>query len=67
MTLCTLQSVVPKTVAGLLSIWKYVGDLILDMLSDYIIPVYYPSKIFNVNLDWDYWRNSPMFTENALI
>jgi hypothetical protein len=34
------QPTVPKTVSGLLSIWKNVGDPILDMQSDYIIPVY---------------------------
>jgi len=34
------QPAAPKTVAGLLSIWKNVGEPILDMLSDYTIPVY---------------------------
>jgi hypothetical protein len=48
------QPAVPKTVAGLLSIWKNVGDPILDMRSDYTIPVYHHSKIFNVIIDWDY-------------
>jgi hypothetical protein len=33
------QQTVPKTASGLLSIWKNVGDSILDMRSEYIIPV----------------------------
>ena len=62
------QPAVPKTVAGLLSVWKNVGDPILGMRSDYIIPVYYCSRIFNVIIDWDYQRNKdPVFPENALI
>jgi len=62
------QPAAPKTVAGLLSIWKNVGDLILDIQSDYTIPVYYNSKIFNVIIGWDYWRNKdPVFPEDALI
>ena len=32
------QPAAPKTVVGLLSIWKNVGDPILDMRSDYTIP-----------------------------
>jgi len=52
----------PKAEAGLLSIWKNVSDSILDMRSDHTIPVYYYSKIFNVIIDWDYWRNKdPVF------
>jgi hypothetical protein len=35
------QPAVPKSVAGLLSIWKNVGDLLLDMRSYYTIPVYH--------------------------
>ena len=42
-------------------------DPILNMRSDYTIPVYYHSKIFNVTIDWDYWRKNPMFPEDALI
>jgi hypothetical protein len=38
------QPSVSKTVSGLLSIWKYVGDPLLDMRSDYIIPVYRHTK-----------------------
>jgi hypothetical protein len=46
---------------------KNVGDPILDMWSDYTIPVYYHSKIFNVIIDQDYWRNAdPVFPEDAL-
>jgi len=58
-----------KTEAGLLSIWKNVSDLILDMRLDYTIPVYYYySKIFIVFIDWDCWRNKdPAFPEDALI
>jgi hypothetical protein len=47
------QPTVPKTVSGLLSIWKNVDDPILDIQSDYIIPVDYHSKIFSVIIDWD--------------
>jgi hypothetical protein len=62
------QPSVPKTVAELLSIWKNVGDPILDMRSDYTIPVYYYSKIFIVIINWDYWRNKdPVLPEDALI
>jgi len=53
MALYRLQPVVPKTVAGLVSIWKNVSDPSLDMRSDYTIPVYYHSKIFDVIIDWD--------------
>jgi ribonuclease HI len=62
------QPTVPKTVSGLLSIWKNVDDPILDMRSDYTIPVYYHSRIFSVIIDQDYWKNKdPVFPENALI
>ena len=62
------QPAVPKTAAGLLSIWKNVGDPILNMRSDYNIPVYYYSKTFNVIIDCDYWRNKdPALPEDALI
>jgi len=45
-----------------------VSDPILNMRSDYTIPVCHYSKIFNVILDWDYWRNKdPVFPEDALI
>jgi len=58
------QPAAPKAVAGLLSIWKNVGDPILDTLSDYTLPVYHHSKIFI----WDYWKNKdPVFPEDALI
>jgi hypothetical protein len=72
MALCRLhvlkQPTVPKTVSGLLTIWKNVGDPLLDMRSDYTIPVYCHSKIFNVIVDGDYWRNKdPLFPEDALI
>ena len=48
------QPAVAKSAAGLLSIWKNVGDPILDMRSDYTTPVYHYSKIFNVKIDRDY-------------
>jgi len=45
-----------------------VSGPILDTRSDYTIPVHYYSKIFNVIIDWDYWRNKhPVFPEDALI
>jgi hypothetical protein len=62
------QPTVPKTVSGLLTIWKNVGDPLLDMRSDYTTPVYHHSKIFSVIRDQDYWRNKdPVFPEDALI
>jgi hypothetical protein len=62
------QPAVPKSAAGLLSIWKNVRDPILDIQTGYTIPVYHYSKIFNVMIDWDYWRNkNPVFPEDALI
>jgi hypothetical protein len=48
------QPTVPKTVSGLLTIWKNVGDYLLDLRSDYTIPVYRHSKIFSVIIDRDY-------------
>jgi len=57
----------PKAEAGLLYIWKNVSDQILDMQADHTIPVYYYSKIFNVIIDWDYWRNKdPLLPEDSL-
>jgi len=56
MSIYRLQQAVPKTVAGLLSIGKNVGDSIFDMRSHNTTPVYYYSKIFNVIIDWNYWR-----------
>jgi ribonuclease HI len=62
------QPTVPKIVSGLLTIWKNVGDPLLDMRSDYTIPVYRHSKICSVIIDGDYWRNKhPVFPEDALI
>jgi hypothetical protein len=59
---------VPKTVAGLLTIWKNVGDPLLDMQSDYTIPVYSHTKKFGVIIDQEYWKNKdPVFPEDALI
>ena len=49
------QPAVLKSAAGLLSIWKNVRGPILDMWTDYTIPVYHYSKIFNVMIDWNYW------------
>jgi hypothetical protein len=57
-----------KPETGLLSIWKSVGDPILDMRSDYTFPFYHYSKIFKVITDRDYWRTKdPVFPEDALI
>jgi hypothetical protein len=62
------QPAVLKTETGLLSIWKNVSDPILDMRSDHTIPVYNYSKIFNVIIDTDYWRNKdPVLPKDALI
>jgi hypothetical protein len=59
---------VPRTVSGLLTIWKNVGNPSLDMQSDYTIPVYRHSKIFSVIIDRNYWRNKdPVVPEDALI
>jgi hypothetical protein len=61
------QLTTPNTVSVLLTIWRNVGDPLLEMQSDYTIPVYH-SKIFSVIIDWDYWRNKdPVFPENTLI
>ena len=58
----------PKTDTGLLSIWKNVGDPILDMRSDHTTPVYKYSKIFSVVIDMDYWRDKdPELPKDALI
>jgi hypothetical protein len=62
------QPTVPKTVSGLLTIWKNVGDPLLDTRLDYTIPIYRHSKIFSVIIDRDYWRKKdPVFPEDALI
>jgi hypothetical protein len=45
-----------KTEVGMLSIWKNVGNPILDMWSDHTIPIYYYSKAFKVIIDQDQWR-----------
>jgi hypothetical protein len=58
----------PKPEAWLLSIWKSVGDPILDMRSDYTFPIYHYSKIFKLIIDRDYCRTKvPLFPEDALI
>jgi ribonuclease HI len=62
------QPNVPKTVSGLLTIWKNVGDPLLDTRSDYTLPVYRHPKIFSVIIDRDYWRKKdPVFPEDAVI
>jgi hypothetical protein len=62
------QPSVPKTVTGLLDIWRSVGDPLLDMRSDYIIPVYYHTKNFMVIIDQEFWRNKdPVLPGDALI
>ena len=50
------QPTEPKAEAGLLSIWKYVSDPILEMRSDHITPGFYHSKAFIFNIDWDNWK-----------
>jgi hypothetical protein len=57
-----------KTELRMLSIWKIVGDPILDMRSDHTTPIYYYSKTFKVIIDQDYWRiKDPAFPEHTLI
>jgi hypothetical protein len=57
-----------KTETGLPCIWENVSDPILDMRSDHTIPVYTHSKIFNVIIDMNYWRNKdPMLPKDTLI
>jgi hypothetical protein len=50
------QLSVPETVSGLLTIWKNVGDPLLDTRSDYIIPVDHQTKKFMVIIDQEYWK-----------
>jgi hypothetical protein len=53
------QPSVPKTVSGLSTTWKNVGDRLLDMQSDYIIPVYRHTKNFTRSaLFWDITRRN---------
>jgi len=62
------QPAEPKAEAGLLSIWKYASDPLLEMWADHITPVYFHSKAFSVIIDWDHWKNKdPVFPEDALI
>jgi hypothetical protein len=62
------QPSVPKTVTGLLDIWRNVGDPLFDMRSDYIIPVYYHTKNVKVITDQEFWRNKdPVLPGDALI
>jgi hypothetical protein len=59
---------VPRTVSGLLTIWNNVSDPLLEMRSDYIIPVYHYTKNFVIKIDQEYWKNKdPVFPEDALI
>jgi hypothetical protein len=46
-----------KTLSGLLTIWKNVGDPLLDVRWDYTIPVYRHTRNFRVIIDQEYWRN----------
>jgi hypothetical protein len=47
---------------------SWVSDPLLNMRSDHNIPVYNYSKIFNVIIDMDYWRNKdPELPKDALI
>jgi hypothetical protein len=59
---------IPRIVSGLLTIWNDVGDPLLEMRSDYIIPVYHYTKNFVIKIDQEYWKNKdPVLPENALI
>jgi hypothetical protein len=61
------QASVPKTVLGLLTIWKNVGDPFPDIQSDYIIPVCHTKNLM-VIIDQEYWKNKdPVFPDDALI
>jgi hypothetical protein len=62
------QPNVPKTVSGLLTIWKNVGDPLQDMHSDCIIPAYRHIKNFMVIIDQEYRKNNySAFPDDALI
>jgi hypothetical protein len=62
------QPSVSKTVSRLLTIWKNMSDSLLDMRSDYTIPVYRHTKNFRVIIYHKYWKNKdPVFPEDALI
>jgi methylase of polypeptide subunit release factors len=51
----------------MLSIWKNVGDPILDMRSDHTIPIYDYSKIFKIIIGQDYSRiKGTEFPEHTL-
>jgi hypothetical protein len=55
-------------VSRLLTIWNNVGDPLLEMRSDYIIPVYHYTKNFVIKIDQEYCKNKdPMFPEDVLI
>jgi hypothetical protein len=59
---------VPRIVSSLLTIWNNVGDPLLEMRSDYIIPVYHHTKNFVIKIDQEYWKNKdPVFPEDVLI
>jgi hypothetical protein len=65
---CDEQPNIPKTEAGLLNIWRKVGDPVFDMRSDHITPVYYYTKSYMVNIDQGFWRNKdPRLPRDALI
>jgi hypothetical protein len=62
------QPNVPKTVAGLLNIWRNVSDPLFDMWSKHITPVHYYTKNFMVIIDQEFWRNKyTMLPRDALI
>jgi hypothetical protein len=62
------QTAANEIAPGLLPIRKSVGDPILEMISDYTIPVYYHSRSFNVTMDLGYWKiKKPLFPKDALI
>jgi hypothetical protein len=62
------QLYVPRTVSGLLTIWKNVGDPLRDMWSDCFIPVYYYTKNLVVKIDQENLKNKdPVLPEIVLI
>jgi hypothetical protein len=61
------QPNIPKTEAGMLNIWRKVGNPVLEMRSDHITPVYYYTKNYMVNINQEFWRNKdPRLPRDAL-
>jgi hypothetical protein len=62
------QTTVSETEAGLISIRKNISDYVFNMRSDNTIPVYDHSRIFKVNVGWDYCsKKDPVFPKDTLV